>query len=331
MLGLDSAGIRLIDFPLEPIITNNWSHDIKHIGEPDEDESWTYVSDYFPGIIFTFTYRKRDKAGRSSLFIYITSVARLAFGNNYTPFPDIESAIMVVENRLSLIPDVPHIGELNEARFYRLDVFCHYDIGIENIENYLSIIYRTDYPHRTRGPYLNHSNLDYVASSNNGITFSTPSKKTNSIFYDKYQECGDPKTMGYLRHEVQLTSARVIENAIEIEKPMFCDINEQIADRLLIKDLEILRLNLPVSNKDYSENTLKNVYGTKAGSDLFRLMLYIAHHQTITKKEMASSLGIEVDTLQIKLNKICEAGISPYLLDEDTLLPSLSERRSLIT
>lgn len=330
MIGIDSLGLRLPDYPFDDVIKNKWHQGIDNIGELSEEEVWRYDFIHPSGVTFYFIYRMKDKAGKPSLFISVSSAARLAFGNNYTAFPDVKSAIEVVEKGLSSNPNIPYIGKLLNVRLYRLDIFCHYRVGIDNLENFLSEIYRADYPQRTRGPYLNSTNENYSASSNNGITFSTPSKKTKTNFYDKYEECLDSATKGYLRHEIQLTNARAIENATGINRLVFKDISESIVEELLNSDLRILRLDSPIVDKHYSEIVLKKKYGVKTGCDLYCLMLFMSCHPTLTKKELALSYGVKSDTLQIKLNKIANAGISPYILEEGIVLPPLSECRSLI-
>lgn len=323
MIGIDSMGLRIVDYPFDPKIEKFFDRTIAHMGKAYEEVTWTYDYNNLDGIVIKFVFRPRDKGGRQSMYIYISSVAKLAYGNNFTAFPDVEVAIDAVNEALSKIPGIPEIIGIRKARLYRLDLFCHYKVGCEDIENYLQILYRSSYPGRIRGPYLNDTNPDYNPEFNNGISFFTSSKKIKSNFYDKFQQCRDKRTLGILRHEIQISSARNIAQATGLEEFTFEDINQEIFNRLILRDQFILRMNEPIIDEHRAENLLKLKYGNKTGASLYCLMLYLQKHPTLEKKDLAAKLGIKLDTLTIKLNEITKAGISPIILDGHIELPPL--------
>jgi hypothetical protein len=289
-----------------------WNHSIWAQGKDYEQQSWKYQSLYHPEI--NFEYRSRTYDGEASIIIKITSVARLAFGNNHTPFRSVEDAVKVIATAIADDPNVPKLGDISSARLIRVDFFVDNPIGDKSIVNVLNFLSSSEYPRRDRITYRNTTAGHRSKTLNNGVVFKNTIR--TSRFYDKHQQSPFPETVGLLRHEIQLSTSGECNRVFKTSAATLSSLTEEQVEFLFRKDLMALHLDDAVITVNQAESLLVEKFGRSKAINLLDLLRFKQDHPELTVAQIADRRGRTRDYVRRQISEIESAGVSPVFVIE---------------
>lgn len=286
-------------------------------GYPTETIPTRITAEYYPNSRYT----------RSPLLkIYIGSVQKLIFGNNYQNCTDINLIIKKVNEHINKIPGLSSI-DASEGLLRRIDICKNHHVG-EFLQKYIELINTLDYDHRNKSCYSNKRhkpfNIDFLDNAGrfNGVVFSSHCISTS--FYDKEKECNDPKARGILRHEVRIIRKKEIARQTGLSDPKLKDLTLSIAEKILKKDLARLGLDREILSEESAREQLIKIHGNKKGSKLYDYLRIFNDYPGKTKKQIAESRGVSYDTVLNWSSALKKAGVLPSLAPRSIKLPQLT-------
>lgn len=255
-------------------------------------------------------------ANHGAPFLYIEfSLPRLLLGNNAFMIYDIERDINLADLMLPEIPGVPKIN-LWEGILTRLDVCYNHNVG-DLTKQYVPPLGFLNYSRRVT---VSDINMNGVYYKNNQIT---------TKFYVKSSVSKLPEANGILRQETTRRK-EAVRRLTKNQKPTLCDIHYELLITSQERDLVNLSLfNSFIGNKDYAASRLTEVYGAKKGLSLYDLLCKY-YDSGSNKDSMCQLFNCSHQTIDRKLKKIVDSGLSLTLTDTKEPLPPLIIDRSKV-
>ncbi len=264
--------------------------------------------------------------GSKEMPAYVTlalSIPKVVQGNNFaliSPRKDIiailNTELEPVYQRIGISPETFIQGEIR-----RIDFALNFPVG-KDVSRYLSNVRNRTYPNRERCDYNNTQNRPAgVDKQNNGVSFYSRAGQT--IFYDKERECKNQLAAGILRMETSYREAKAIQRLFHKKQPSLLDLTTNLCQKVLHKDLTILRLNDPIVCVKDLRDELRKHFSASVTNHLMGFVDLERKYPGLTPKELAEVSGLSEGTIRASRRKLRKAGIS-YLDDEETSLPALT-------
>ena len=254
-----------------------------------------------------FTYYPYSYNGDPLLTLEL-SLPKLVLGNNYQMLGSIDGTIKVANHLInhSSLP-IPKI-DLSQGVLIRLDMCYNHQVG-DMVDDYIKALGYLDFPHRRTSNYR-HEGVQYK------------SKHITTKFYDKEKETGYSEAFGILRQETTMHKGKNIQSFTGKKKPTLLDINYDLVNTYLRRDLDNLGLlNNSIGTTNSTLNKLSSDYGSDASFYYFGLL---KSKMDKSRKELVSITDTHPRSLDRKLRKIREAGIPLTLTDREEPLPPLT-------
>ena len=259
------------------------------------------------------------------------SVPKLVQGNNFQLIP-VGTDIIALVNR-ALQPIFEQLGmpamDFGEAEIRRLHVSYIFQVG-KHVYLYLSYIGARAYPLRERLPYNNRRNRAAGEDKqNNGFCFY--SKAVQSVFYAKGEECGNPLADGLLRQEIQYETPKAVlalfrgqDARFKSQRPRVIDLPTNLCQKVLYKDLSILRLNHEIIRvKSMWDSLREKGLSPSKTNHLMGFIHLEREYPGLKPKALHALSGLSEQTIRAYRRQMKEARIG-VAVDEDVVLPPLT-------
>lgn len=228
---------------LTPEVLENWTRYTKY--NPLKDKSKVYYT-YFECVnsgSVRYTYREEDFTFQPLLLIEVSSIGKILFGNNFTPFPDIQKQILLLLEETNNFHGLVRPSDLQKCKITRVDFCASMPTG-EFLKYYLAYCVDRNYPKRVRRNYNNRGDRNPLKAICNGVVYSTRSKCPCTLkIYDKHEESGDERAEGILRVEACIRGDKNLASLFGKKRPTLVDLTDDIAIKTLNRDLTIIGLN----------------------------------------------------------------------------------------
>lgn len=224
-------------------VLENWARYTKY--NPWKDTSKVYYK-YFELVnngAVQYTYWEKDFTGQPLLVIEVSSIGKILFENNFTPFPNIQKQILLLLEETANFDGLVRPSDLPKCKLTRVDFCASIPTG-EFMKYYLAYCVDQNYPKRVKRIYNNRGDRNPLKAICNGVVYSTRSKRPCTLkVYDKREESGDDRAEGILRVDAGIRGQRNLESLFGKKRPTLVDLTDDIAIKTLNRDLTIIGLN----------------------------------------------------------------------------------------
>jgi len=230
-------------------------------GEHADSTKISYRHDaYYNQGKIEYTYRENDFKNQSLLVVYITSIGKIIYGNNFTPFFDIQHHLRMLLQITHNFDGLVFLDDLPRCKVIRMDPCFIFDVG-DLMPFYLEFCANQVYPRRSTHIFNNSGQKVGGKKYFNGVEFITngTSNKQITRIYDKYEETDDEDAWGKLRVEAEVNGWKSIDSLFEKEHAFLPDLNDEVAASVVNRDLSIIGLDraFSVDKRGYSRSKPK--------------------------------------------------------------------------
>lgn len=305
------------------------SPDWKLTTETDlHNEKWYTYKKEVPGLPtkFVITYRPISRYTNSALLkIYVGSVPKLLYGNNYQLVTDITEVVPKLNKYLRQIDGLKSI-DAGKGSLHRVDFCTCYQVDT-HVTDYLQAIHKLDFDHRNKSYFTNRRKLPYKLDKKekgsviNGVLFA--SRNASTTFYDKQKECKSLEAFGLLRHEARIIGKKAIQQYTGLGNPKLEDLTTTIAEKILKQDLVRLSLDQEIYSEETAIAKLVTIYGATRGFKMYGFLTAINSYPDLKNTELAKKICMPYSSVCSSKKTLKKDGISLTLLPSSCKLPPL--------